>query len=86
MDRKRESQNTNNGSQDRQSCGDQRGIAAQLRQINENKGGTLLSQEEKNFVNEVIHDPDTNHRPDFDDKLDALKERINPPDCDLHKK
>ncbi|CAK4077831.1 unnamed protein product [Aphanomyces euteiches] len=52
----------------------QRGIAAQIRQRDDNSGKTLLRREDRRFLNQVIHDSSLEHDPQFDERLKYIAE------------
>ncbi|KAH9061692.1 hypothetical protein Ae201684P_021027 [Aphanomyces euteiches] len=52
----------------------QRGIAAQIRQRDDNSGKTLLRREDRRFLNQVIHDSALEHDPQFDERLKYIAE------------
>lgn len=56
----------------------QRGHAAQIRQMDDNSGRTMLDGNERRFVNSVIHGESLNHSPRFDEGLQNLTERHTP--------
>lgn len=58
----------------------QRGQAAQIRQMDDNRGKTMLNSGERQFVNSVIHSPNENYSPKFDKGLQDLSQRFNPND------
>lgn len=64
------------------SCKTQRGAAGMIRQLDDNSGYQILDKDERRFLNEVIHDPSTQHRPDFEQKLDDLATKLDVPECD----
>jgi len=51
----------------------QRGIAAHARQIDDNRGRTVLTKGERDHVNKTIHDPNLEHRPELDPKLKKIE-------------
>uniref|UniRef100_A0AC34FP39 Uncharacterized protein n=1 Tax=Panagrolaimus sp. ES5 TaxID=591445 RepID=A0AC34FP39_9BILA len=53
----------------------QRGNAAHIRQNDDNKNRTTLTNQERNFVNSVIHGKSMNHEPKYDPQLNQLKKK-----------
>lgn len=53
----------------------QRGDAAQIRQMDDNRNRQMLSREDRKFVNTVIHDKSEGHNDKFDEKLDSMNKR-----------
>uniref|UniRef100_A0AC35G5V8 Uncharacterized protein n=1 Tax=Panagrolaimus sp. PS1159 TaxID=55785 RepID=A0AC35G5V8_9BILA len=62
---------------------EQRGHAAHIRQMDDNNrattGQNMLQQQDRQFCNRIIHDPDTNHSPKYDQHLNSLKKQHYPP-------
>lgn len=58
----------------------QRGHAAQMRQMDDNRGRTMLNSGERQFVNTVIHSRSENYSPQYDSRLQDLTTRFNPND------
>ena len=50
----------------------QRGHAAQMRQMDDNRGRTMLNSGERQFVNTVIHSRSENYSPQYDSRLKDL--------------
>ena len=50
----------------------QRGHAAQMRQMDDNRGRTMLNSGERQFVNTVIHSTSENYSPQYDSRLQDL--------------
>ena len=59
---------------------EQRGHAAQLRQMDDNRGRTMLNAGERNLVNSIIHGSDENHSPRADGRLEDLTQIYSPND------
>lgn len=58
----------------------QRGHAAQLRQMDDNRGRTMLDSQERKIVNSVIHGQSEQHTPKFDKDLENLTKKHTPND------
>ncbi len=56
----------------------QRGHAAQIRQMDDNRGKAMLDSQERNFVNSVIHGKSEQHTPKFDKGLQDLTQKYTP--------
>ena len=56
-------------------CCLQRGLAAEIRQKDDNSGRRILTDSERDFVNEIIHDRRMDHRPEFYRRLQELMKK-----------
>ncbi|CAF0967295.1 unnamed protein product [Didymodactylos carnosus] len=56
----------------------QRGHAAQIRQMDDNRSRAMLNSGERNFVNSVIHGRSELHTPSMDARLQDLTTRFTP--------
>ncbi|ETI39626.1 hypothetical protein F441_14627 [Phytophthora nicotianae CJ01A1] len=65
-----------------QSCDQQRGLAAHMRQADDNLGRTLFKRNDRQFLNKVIHDASMDHRPEYDKRLKQLAKLIGVIDAD----
>lgn len=65
---------------------EQRGLAAHLRQHDDNSKRTVLKAQERKFLNRVIHDPSMNDRPDFVKRLEQLAASNLPPSAHANRR
>uniref|UniRef100_A0AC35GUH3 Uncharacterized protein n=1 Tax=Panagrolaimus sp. PS1159 TaxID=55785 RepID=A0AC35GUH3_9BILA len=61
---------------------DQRGHAAHIRQMDDNRfqntGERMLPVEDRRFLNSIVHDPSMEHSPQYDNRLNNLRETHYP--------
>lgn len=60
---------------------EQRGRAAQVRQLDDNNGGhgQLIGLGNRRFTNTIIHDPNMNYSPEYEPRLSNLFNNLFPP-------